>query len=227
MPSYRAGVNASQGRPASSCASSWVNGRPLGVGTTRVGTSPSGPWPSTASRASPHGSGFITMPGPPPYGLSSTVRCTSCVQSRRSWTCTSSWPRARALPTSEMFSGSRYSGKIDTTSIRIPSRTEGRSDDTADDSADDSADTPTGSPASAVTAAAPSSVLNAIPPRHRRRQQRRHRHRPRRRHQRRHQQHRHQCRHRPRPRPGPGRSARPAGRSPRAGSPGRWSARSG
>ncbi len=26
------------------------------------------------SSASPHGSGFITMPAPPPYGVSSTVR---------------------------------------------------------------------------------------------------------------------------------------------------------
>lgn len=38
---------------------------------------------------------------------------------RRSCTCTFSCPRARALPTSETFRGSRYSGKIVTTSSRI------------------------------------------------------------------------------------------------------------
>lgn len=37
MPSYRAGVKTSQGAAESSTASSWVNGRPLGVGTTSTG----------------------------------------------------------------------------------------------------------------------------------------------------------------------------------------------
>ena len=40
----------------------------------------------------------MTMPGPPPYGASSTVRCASMVQLRRSCTRTSSSPRSRALP---------------------------------------------------------------------------------------------------------------------------------
>ena len=57
-----------------------MNGCPAGVGTTR--RVPGG---RTASRARPHGSGFITMPGPPPYGASSTVRWTSSVHCRRSW----------------------------------------------------------------------------------------------------------------------------------------------
>ncbi len=44
-------------------ARAWVNGSPDGVGTTRT---PSSPSDSRASSASPHGSGFITMPAPPP-----------------------------------------------------------------------------------------------------------------------------------------------------------------
>ena len=39
---------------------------------------------STVSSASPHGCGLMTIPGPPPYGASSTVRCRSWVKSRRS-----------------------------------------------------------------------------------------------------------------------------------------------
>ena len=88
--------------PARSRASAWVNGRPAGVGTTSV--APSMP---SSSNASPHGSGLITMPAPPPYGVSSTVRCRSWVQVRRSWTCTSSRPWSRALPVSESPSGAR------------------------------------------------------------------------------------------------------------------------
>ena len=53
------------------------------------------------------------MPAPPPYGVSSTVRWRSWVQSRRSWTCTSSRPLSCALPGSESPSGARYSGKIE------------------------------------------------------------------------------------------------------------------
>ena len=73
---------------------------------------------TSASSAWPHGSGRMTMPGPPPYGESSTVRWTSSVQARRSWTPTSSSPLVRALPSSEASSGARYSGKIVTTSMR-------------------------------------------------------------------------------------------------------------
>src|ERR1035437_6454096 len=61
----------------------------------------------------------MTMPAPPPYGVSSTVRWRSWVKSRRSWTCRSirwSW---RALPINERSSGERYSGKMVTTSSLI------------------------------------------------------------------------------------------------------------
>ena len=65
--------------------------RPDGVGTTSRGAGP-GPGGTTASSASPHGSGRITMPAPPPYGVSSTVRCRSWVQVRRSCTPSSTRP---------------------------------------------------------------------------------------------------------------------------------------
>src|SRR5688572_798631 len=58
------------------------------------------------------------MPAPPPYGVSSTVRCRSVVQRRRSWILRSRSPRSCALPGNESVSGARYSGKIDTTSMR-------------------------------------------------------------------------------------------------------------
>src|SRR5690606_33209301 len=77
------------------------------------GSGRSASWGGTrVSRASPQGSGFMTMPGPPPYGVSSTVRCRSWVHSRRSWTWTSRRPARRALPRREMSRTSKYSGKI-------------------------------------------------------------------------------------------------------------------
>ena len=74
-----------------------------------------------ASIASPQGSGFITIPAPPPYGVSSTVRWRSRVWSRRSCTRTSSSPEPRALPTSDTSSTSKKAGKIVTTSTRMDS----------------------------------------------------------------------------------------------------------
>ena len=55
--------------------------------------------PASDSTASNSGSGFITIPSPPPNGRSSTVRCRSCVNSRRSWTCVSISPASRARRT--------------------------------------------------------------------------------------------------------------------------------
>src|SRR4051812_7261431 len=115
MPSYRPQAITSRSAPESSAASRCVNGSPDGVGTTSTAPSPSG---TSASSASPHGSGFITMPAPPPYGVSSTVRCRSWVHVRRSWMWTSSSPASCALPGKESRRGARYSGKIVTTSRR-------------------------------------------------------------------------------------------------------------
>src|ERR1700691_3800760 len=125
MPSSRPQAKMSLGSAAYRAAMSWLNGTPLGVGTTSLaGRSPPGCPPSRpaiSSRASPQTSGFITMPGPPPNGTSSTVRWTSVAQRRRSCTRNSMSPRATAFPISETRSGlSKYSGKIVTISMRSP-----------------------------------------------------------------------------------------------------------
>lgn len=58
-----------------------------------------GPWRcSNHSTASMMGSGLRTIPGPPPKGRSSTVRCRSRVKSRKSTASTSMSPFACALP---------------------------------------------------------------------------------------------------------------------------------
>src|SRR6478736_5981224 len=105
-------------------ANAWLNGTPPGPGTTRCGTdaSPTGPVETRAPSASAHGSGFMTMPAPPPKGLSSTVRWRSWAKSRRSCTRTSRMPSRRALPMSDRSRGARYSGKIETTSRRMVRR---------------------------------------------------------------------------------------------------------
>src|SRR5215467_13088294 len=50
-------------------------------------------------------SGRITMPGPPPNGASSTVRCLSRAKSRMSTVSRRQIPSAKALPASEQPSG--------------------------------------------------------------------------------------------------------------------------
>lgn len=74
---------------------------------------------SSSSRHSLHTSGFITMPAPPPTGVSSTEWCTSCVQSRRLCAVTSTRPFSCALPSRLRLSTSKYSGNTDTISIFI------------------------------------------------------------------------------------------------------------
>ena len=56
-------------------------------------------WSRIRSTAANSGSGFSTIPGPPPNGMSSTTRCRSVVKSRRSCTRTSSSPCAMARAT--------------------------------------------------------------------------------------------------------------------------------
>ena len=65
MPSYRPQANTSQSAVLHSCAVACVNGAPDGVGITRVGRARASE-AATASSASPHGTGLMTMPGPPP-----------------------------------------------------------------------------------------------------------------------------------------------------------------
>jgi hypothetical protein len=72
---------------------------------------------SIASSARKIGSAFRTIPGPPPYGTSSTTRWRSVVNSRRSRTFTSSVPRSIARPRMPAASGcSIIAGKIVTMS---------------------------------------------------------------------------------------------------------------
>ena len=61
---------------------------------------------SVAARsiAASSGSAFITMPGPPPYGVSSTVRWRSCVKSRGLTVSTVIVPASRARPTTPAVS---------------------------------------------------------------------------------------------------------------------------
>ena len=69
------------------------------------------------SAARKNGSGFITIPGPPPYGTSSTTRCRSVVKSRRSWTFRSMTPASTPRATTPSASGwSNIRGKIVTMS---------------------------------------------------------------------------------------------------------------
>src|SRR5690606_6555113 len=66
-----------------------------------------------------NGSGFMTIPGPPPYGTSSTTRCRSVVKSRRSCTPTASTPASIPRATTPSASGaSNMRGKIVTMSKR-------------------------------------------------------------------------------------------------------------
>jgi len=53
---------------------------------------------AVASMARPSTSAFITMPGPPPAGVSSTVRCLSVAKLRISTTSSDHAPEASALP---------------------------------------------------------------------------------------------------------------------------------
>ena len=75
--------------------------------------------PSTSSRHSAQTSGFITIPAPPPAGVSSTDRCTSWAQSRRSNTCIRTIPLACAFPSRLSCIESKYSGKTEIMLISI------------------------------------------------------------------------------------------------------------
>src|SRR4029079_4564904 len=80
---------------------------------------PAGSRARSARTASRNGSYCSTIPGPPPYGRSSTVRCRSVVKSRGD-TCSSAInPRSRARPTTPtLVTGTTSSGNNATTPIR-------------------------------------------------------------------------------------------------------------
>src|SRR5215470_7386159 len=120
IPSYRPQAKIRCVWRAYAAAISCRNGTPAGVGTiSRVCGEPP---LASASSASPQGPGAMTIPGPPPKGVSSTVRWVSCAHVRRSCTANSTMPRSAALPSSETRSGPKYSGKIVMMSMRTPSR---------------------------------------------------------------------------------------------------------
>src|SRR5699024_12080436 len=63
-----------------SSTEAWVKGCPCGVKYTTKASSPTRAFALASALA--NGSTFITMPGPPPKGRSSTVPCLSVVKSR-------------------------------------------------------------------------------------------------------------------------------------------------
>src|SRR6185436_11957406 len=75
------------------------------------------------STASKNGPGFMTIPAPPPYGASSTVRWRSCVKSRRSMMRYSTAPASRARDGMLSANGAvKNSGKIVMTLTRSGGR---------------------------------------------------------------------------------------------------------
>src|SRR6476660_3788728 len=105
------------GADASSRANAWSNGRPCAVST--ISRVPAGSRARSACKASRSGSYFSTIPGPPPYGRSSTVRCRSDVKSRGDTCSSASKPRSRARPTTPtLVTGTTSSGNSATTPIR-------------------------------------------------------------------------------------------------------------
>src|SRR5262245_25259208 len=82
---------------------------------------------ATTSMARKMGSASMTIPAPPPNGLSSVVRCVSSVWSRRLVVTTSSRPRSRAMRIMPRSSaGAQYSGKMVSRSMRMDGLLVGR-----------------------------------------------------------------------------------------------------
>ena len=92
-PSKRPQTRTTPGPAASASTRACVSGAPRGESRRRGRSSV-----ATASMARPSTSAFITMPGPPPAGVSSTVRCLSVAKVRISTTSSDQAPAARALP---------------------------------------------------------------------------------------------------------------------------------
>ena len=94
MPSNRPQTIRGPGPAASSTTRDWVNGRPRGL-ISRRGRSGA---ISAASMASASTSARSTMPGPPPAGVSSTLRWRSVAEARISRASSAHRPDASALP---------------------------------------------------------------------------------------------------------------------------------
>src|SRR5271163_747847 len=107
-PSKRPQTTTTPGPTLSASTRAWVSGTPRGDIRSRGRMSA-----AAASTARPSTSGFITMPGPPPAGVSSTERCLSMAKLRISTTSSAQAPDAKALPARLPPSGpGNMSGKM-------------------------------------------------------------------------------------------------------------------
>src|ERR1700735_330005 len=98
MPSNRPQTIRGPGPAASAVTPDWVNGRPRGL-IKRRGLPLGAPGAaSAASIAAASTSARSTMPGPPPAGVSSTLRCRSVAESLMSRASNAQTPEASALP---------------------------------------------------------------------------------------------------------------------------------
>src|SRR5690242_13298185 len=110
MPSKRPQTMSAPGPHASASTRACVNGAPRGL-MSRRGRLSSGASAASIARAST--SAFITMPGPPPAGVSSTVRWRSVAWVRMSCASSRQMPVASALPARLCPSGpGNISGKM-------------------------------------------------------------------------------------------------------------------
>src|SRR5579863_5144970 len=113
-PSKRPQTRMAPGPALSAAIRACVSGTPRGDNMSRGRSSL-----AVVSMARPSTSGFITMPGPPPAGVSSTVRCLSAAYVRLSTTSSVQAPDASALPARLAPNGpGNMSGKIVSTLAR-------------------------------------------------------------------------------------------------------------
>src|SRR5258705_2817788 len=98
MPSNRPQTIIGPDPAASSTTRDWVNGRPRGLISRRGRSFGQSEQTSAASIAAASTSARSTMPGPPPAGVSSTLRCRSVAESLMSRASRAQRPNASALP---------------------------------------------------------------------------------------------------------------------------------
>src|SRR5689334_1730178 len=115
MPSKRPQTIRGPGPLASSTTRSCVNGRPRGLISSRGRSGVT----FAASIAAARISARSTMPGPPPAGVSSTLRCLSVAELRMSRASSSHRPETSALPARLTPSGP---GNISGNSVRMMAR---------------------------------------------------------------------------------------------------------
>ena len=114
MPSKRPQTITAPSPWASAAARACVSGAPRALISRRGRLSA-----ATASMARASTSAFITMPGPPPAGVSSTVPCRSVACARMSCASSDQTPAASALPARLSPSGP---GNISGNSVRMVAR---------------------------------------------------------------------------------------------------------